>query len=130
MSRYEFKPIEKVSQDLVGKKVVRSNYEGDEPMMGEIYSADRTHFYILWQGQGTPTRHTRHELMLAVDLNEAMTKTLKWSGKTVGELEKFLRQVRREGGDEKTALNPGRQEHVGLLVLLPLATDEEEREDG
>jgi hypothetical protein len=123
-----------VAESLVGRKVIRANQVDDvaEPPQGKVVSVnqDRFHVWVLWPfGKGDPHRHPFRELMLVKE-DMGLTKTMKWSGKTLGALEKFVEQVRVEGGDEDTVLNPGKPEHVGIVVELPLATKPPTKQPG
>ena len=120
---------EMITEALVGRKVfdVRGWREQDEtPPFGTVVSGNQQQsvVWVVFSPLEEPKRYAITNLMLVKqDMN--LAKTMKWSGKTLGALEKFCEQVRVEGGDEDTALNPDRAEHVAIVVKLPLATKPE-----
>lgn len=122
---------EMITEALVGRKVfdARNWRENDEtPPFGTVVSGNQQQS-IVWVVFGPfdePKKYPITSLML-VKQDMRLTKTMKWSGKTLGALEKFVEQVRVEGGDEDTALNPGKPEHIGIVVELPLTTKVEGR---
>jgi hypothetical protein len=115
-----------ITPALVGKKVVRLRdlrAEDDDPDLGKVVAGNQTTgmVWVSWQWDKDPTRHSCSDLMLVKD-EMRLTKDMRWSGKTLGSLEKFVEQVHVEGGDYDTVLNPDKPEHVAISVRLPLAT--------
>ena len=115
-----------ITESLVGKKVFRIEDFRDEdtiPPTGLVVSGNQQRgiLWVVWAPMMDPRQHRTQELAL-LDEDGLLTKTMKFSGKTFGALEKFCEQVRVEGGDEDTKLNPDRMEHVAIKVELPLAT--------
>jgi len=119
---------EMLTPDIVGRKVFRratsSDLVDDDPQLGRVvaYTNQDGRLYVVWEPGQPPTPFRVTELMLVKE-EMRLTKTMKWSGKTLGSLEKFVEQVQVEGGDYDTVLNPGKHEHVAIVVELPLATD-------
>lgn len=114
--------------ELIGRKVFRratsSNLVDEDPKLGRVVAYDNRdeRIYVVWNIGDMPHHFRVTDLMLVKD-DMGLTKTLKWSGKTLGALEKFVDQVQVEGGNYDTVLNPGKHEHIGIMVELPLATD-------
>lgn len=118
---------EMITEALVGRKVFDARNWRDEhdetPPFGTVVSGNQQQS-IVWVVFGPfdePKRHQITSLMLVKE-DMRITKDMRWSGKTLGALEKFCEQVRVEGGDEDTALNPDRAEHIAISVRLLLAT--------
>jgi hypothetical protein len=117
---------EAITQSLLGKKVVRRRdmlAENDDPDMGRVVAGNQTSgmVWVSWQWDKDPSRHSYMDLFLIKD-EMRLTKDMRWSGKTLGALERFLDQVKVEGGSYDTVLNPDKHEHIAIAVRLPLAT--------
>lgn len=112
-----------ITEQLVGRKVVRANDESEKPAVGRIVAAGLKtggRLWVVWpHTNGEPTSHHPRELLALKE--DELSKSLKWHGKKLGGLETFIAQVRREGGTAETELNPGSDQHVHIKVSLPLA---------
>lgn len=117
---------EMITEALVGRKVFLASAADREetPNFGHVIAGNyqRSTLWVAWGPRRDPEQHPIARLYLVKD-DMAIGKEMRWHGKTLGALEKFVEQARVEGADEDTILNTAKGDHVHISITLPLATD-------
>lgn len=114
-----------LTEEIVGKKVIASDRgEEDNPPTGLVVACNGTRgtVWVTWNPMVDPERLHASALLLVKVAPMKLDKEMRFAGKTLGSLEKFVEQAYVEGADYNTILNPGKFEHVAFMVRLPLAT--------
>lgn len=117
---------EMISETIVGRKVFRTEEANrdENPRLGTVVAGNiqTGTLWVSFDRLEDPVRLQINRLYL-VKNEMKLEKAMSWAGKTLGSLEKFIEQLRVEGGDEDTVLNPQKPEHLHIAVALPLATN-------
>lgn len=99
-------------------------------MIGKVIDVASSHVRADFPSQTGVRLYPDRLYILTPVGNRAITKTIKWHGTNVGELEDFLEQLHLEGGTRETEFHTIGGEHLHIHVELPLATKPEPEEEG